>query len=92
MKPITKLLFITGLLALSQTGSAADTAHGKRLQEQNCMSCHDNGVYTRPDRRVTSMEGLQKQVRRCELTLGLKWFEEDIDNVSGYLNEAFYKF
>lgn len=92
MKPLFHLLLITGLLTLTQTGTAADTSHGKSLKQQNCMTCHDDGVYTRKDRRVTTMAGLQKQVRRCEQTLELKWFDEDVDAVAGYLNEAFYKF
>jgi hypothetical protein len=41
---------------------------------------------------VKSRNGLTSQVRRCELSLGLKWFDEDVDNVAGYLNQQFYKF
>ncbi|MCP4450195.1 MAG: cytochrome c, partial [Planctomycetes bacterium] len=36
--------------------------------------------------------GLTSQVQRCELSLGLKWFDEDVDDVAGYLNQQFYKF
>ena len=49
-------------------------------------------MYTRENRKVTTPAGLQKQVRRCEQTLGLQWFDEDIDDVAAYLNESFYKF
>ena len=38
------------------------------------------------------MEALQKQVRRCELNLGLKWFDDDISNVVSYLNDTYYRF
>ncbi|MDH3978924.1 MAG: cytochrome c [Gammaproteobacteria bacterium] len=71
---------------------AEDISHGKKLQQENCMSCHDDGMYTRENRKVTTPDGLQKQVRRCEQTLGLQWFDEDIDAVSDYLNDTFYKF
>ncbi len=71
---------------------AADIARGQSLVQQHCMACHDNGIYTRPNRRVTSLPGLQKQVRRCELSLGLKWFDDDINDVTAYLNDTFYKF
>ena len=71
---------------------AADISHGKSLQQENCMSCHDDGVYTRNDRRITTLDGLSKQVKRCELTLGLQWFDDDINDVTAYLNESFYKF
>lgn len=87
-----QLSLATLLLIPAAQADAADTAHGQALVQQHCMACHDNGVYTRPNRRVTSLDGLQKQVRRCELSLGLKWFDEDINAVTGYLNESFYKF
>ena len=88
------LLPLTAALLLAATGPlmAADTAHGKELKQKNCMGCHEDGVYTRKDRRVTSLAGLEKQVRRCELTLGLQWFDEDVNDVVAYLNQAYYKF
>ena len=89
--PSNSLLFAI-LFAIPVSGMAADTSHGKSLQQENCMACHDDSVYTRNDRRVTTMEGLTKQVKRCELTLGLQWFDEDVNAVAGYLNESFYKF
>ena len=71
---------------------AADISHGKSLQQKNCMGCHDDGMYTRENRRVSSLDGLQKQVERCELSLGLKWFEEDIAAVTEYLNTTYYHY
>lgn len=71
---------------------AADSGHGKQLQQENCMSCHDDGMYTRENRKISTPGGLNNQVRRCESTLGLQWFDEDIDDVSAYLNDSFYKF
>jgi len=56
------------------------------------MSCHDDGMYTREDRRVTTMDALRHQVQRCETNLNLAWFPEDVDAVIEYLNTTFYKF
>jgi cytochrome c553 len=84
----------TGLLTLfiAATGHAAETDKGKDLVEQHCVRCHGSEVYTRNDRRVTTLPGLHKQVQRCEQMLGLTWFDDDIDNVAGYLNQQYYKF
>ena len=92
MKLRPLLILVTLLFLPVMPAGAADLAKGQALVQQHCMACHDNGVYTRPNRRVTSLPGLQKQVRRCELSLGLRWFDEQINNVTGYLNESFYKF
>jgi len=71
---------------------AADAEAGKALTAQHCNRCHDSRMYTRPDRRVKSLQELRTQVRRCELSLGLKWFDQDIDNVAAYLNDTYYQF
>jgi hypothetical protein len=41
---------------------------------------------------VESLDGLERQVRRCETTIGLRWFDEDIQDVVGYLNRHYYRF
>ena len=92
MKTSICFLTTTLMLALSAGATAADIERGKSLKQQHCMTCHDDGVYTRPNRRVTTLAGLKNQVRRCELSLGLKWFDEDIDAVTAYLNQSYYKF
>ena len=81
MKTLITALLTTTVLAASQTVSAIDSNHGKSLQQKNCMSCHDDGVYTREERRVTSMDALRNQVQRCETNLALQWFPEDADAV-----------
>lgn len=90
----TQHVTLLALVLAAGTGPAlaADISHGRELQQENCMSCHDDGMYTRDNRKVTTPDGLNKQVRRCELTLGLQWFDEDVGDVSGYLNDSFYKF
>ena len=89
-------LLMTGLTVCLLTASpsllAIDINHGKQLQQQNCMSCHDDGMYTRENPRVTTHDALHQQVQRCETTLDLKWFPEDVDAVTEYLNQTFYKF
>ncbi|MFN2308602.1 MAG: cytochrome c [Gammaproteobacteria bacterium] len=86
------LYAITVALGWSVTSvSAADLQAGRLLHDEHCMKCHDSGVYTRDDRRVTSLDGLRKQVKRCELSLGLTWFDEQTEDVVQYLNDAYYK-
>lgn len=74
------------------SASAADLSAGKTLHDAHCLKCHDSGVYTRADHRVGSLAGLRKQVIRCEQSLGLAWFDEQIDDVVQYLNTTYYTF
>jgi len=88
---ISILYTLLGILAAYPL-HAADISHGKSLQQKNCMGCHDDGMYTRENRRVSSLDGLEKQVRRCEMALGLKWFDEDVAAVTEYLNTTYYNY
>jgi len=86
------ILAATCLLAAGLQPASVAAETGAQLHDANCTSCHDERVYTREDHRVTSLDGLKKQVQRCELSLGLKWFDEDITAVTNYLNTTYYKF
>jgi len=86
---------ISGLLLLTATQAlqaAPDPDRGKQLHDAHCMQCHDTSVYTRENRRIHDPAGLEKQVRRCELSLGLRWFDEDVKSVVRYLDDSFYRF
>jgi len=87
-----------GLSGLS-VAHAADLKRGKQLLEENCIKCHasmmggdGSKIYTRPDRKVESLEGLNKQVHRCRDSLGVQWPEDQIADVVAYLNKTYYKF
>ena len=86
MKTALLTLVTTGLVMASASLPALDTNHGKSLLQDNCVRCHDDSIYTREERR------LHQQVQRCDANLNLRWFPEDIDAVTEYLNTTFYKF
>ena len=78
---------------------AQDLNKGEVLHRDNCIACHaamtggDGSVlYTRNDRRVTSLELLSKQVNRCQSSLGLGWTAKDIENVQHFLNVNYYHY
>ncbi len=86
------------LLTLPALGQA-EAVDGRSLHESTCMQCHaarfggdGSAIYTRADRRVTSREGLTRQVRRCEQMLGLTWFDDQIEATAEYLNKTYYHF
>jgi hypothetical protein len=90
------------LLTLGLTAGGLQTAAGdppatedggaKPLLDEHCIKCHGSEVYTRPDRKVTTRDGLDRQVRRCETVLQLRWFEDDITEVARYLDRHYYHF
>lgn len=71
---------------------ALDAHPGKILHEANCISCHDAKVYTRPERKVLDYTQLAAQVRRCDANLGSRLFDEDLAQITDYLNQTYYHY
>lgn len=91
--------FAAVLLISATAAGAADVKRGKELHDAHCTSCHigmtggdGSLIYTRKDHRVTSLKALDTQVRRCENSQGLKWFDDELADVIAYLNKTYYKF
>ena len=73
--------------------AAGNEANGKKLfTGSKCNQCHGTEVYTRKDRKVTDLTKLEAQVRRCDSNLNTNWFDDEIIDVTAYLNKQYYKF
>lgn len=84
---------LAALISLGTPAAFAEPSkQAQALYDANCISCHGSEIYTRDPRMVASLDGLERQVQRCESALGLRWFDEDIKDVAAYLNHHFYKF
>ena len=91
-KPMEQVVAPSSPPKATETASAEGVHPGKAIHDANCISCHDSGVYTRADHKMTDLPMLTAQVRRCDANLGTKLFDEDIDKVTAYLNDTYYKF
>lgn len=84
--------------AATESASSAKTAvsienhPGKALHDSNCISCHDSTAYTRKDRKIGDFPKLLAQVKRCDANLGSRLFDEEIDQIADYLNQAYYQY
>ena len=84
------VLLVASLYAVSSP--AADLDNGNDLHFEHCTGCHDSTAYTRADRKVKSLARLGTQVRFCKDNLGLTWFDDEVDDVIGYLNATYYHY
>lgn len=92
VNPTITLLALTIAAASIPVAAADDSVDANTLITENCSSCHGSEIYTRNDRRVTSLDGLHRQVRMCEQNLGLTWFDDQVDEVTALLNKDYYRF
>lgn len=88
----SRTFFVLILPVVSVSSLAANIENGKALHNANCVRCHQAEVYTRENRMVNSYTELYERVRQCEIMAEMAWFEEEIEDVVGYLNEIYYKF
>jgi hypothetical protein len=85
-----KLMPIFVLLLWCGSTRAADIENGNDLHFEHCTGCHDSSVYTRGNRNVRDLAGLGRQVRFCRDTIGVTWFDDEVDDVIEYLNQTYY--
>jgi mono/diheme cytochrome c family protein len=71
---------------------AEDINVGRELHQENCLRCHKSEIYERPDRSVKTLKHLRSQVLFCAVNNDVEWFDEEIDDVTAYLNTSYYLF
>lgn len=79
-----------GLLLVPPVG-AADLERGRLLHGTFCLGCHGDSVAKRENRVARSHAELRRQVARWQGNTGLKWESQDVDDVTAYLNDAYYR-
>ena len=89
----TFLPAVCGLLAAVLIAPAAQAqSRGELLYTTHCIACHTEQMHWRAKRLATDWSSLSKQVRRWQGIAGLGWSEEDIREVTGYVNARFYHY
>ena len=89
---LTLSLILSGAL-ISNSAFAANAANGKALfTNSKCGTCHGNEIYTSKDRKVKDLKALEAAVRLNDSKLNTNWFDEDVKDVTAYLNQQYYKF
>ena len=89
--------FLAIAIAFASLASAAPVhaeslVRGQSLYETKCYECHTRSVHSRASRKAKSFMGIRREVARWEGTLGASWSKEEIDDVTLYLNETYYKY
>ena len=94
------LLLSISSVSLAGPFEGGNKKNGNVLYGENCRSCHDSmfpdgkgdDIYDEDLRKIKSSKALYSMVEFCATNNGLAWFEEEVTDVSKYLNQTFYKF
>jgi mono/diheme cytochrome c family protein len=77
---------------LQAQGTSPTLERGRALYETRCIACHDRSVHRRESRRASDFPALRAQVSRWSETAGGEWKSEEIDAVTAYLNDRYYRY
>lgn len=88
---------VTLLLLAAATGwqnAVADpnAERGAALYENHCRECHESNVHIRNQSKVRSLEELRSQVTRWSVEVKQNWSQEEIADVTGFLNARYYQY
>ena len=81
-----------GFAGLCWAQGPADAERGKILYETRCSACHASSVHQRNARKATSLDSLRAQVLRWSVETGGSWSAGEIDDLTLYLNQRYYRF
>lgn len=98
IRPLAALLAVTGwIVDASAAGTspdavAPDSDRAALLYENHCIGCHDSVLHVRGDRRAQTSADVSAQVARWSSNQGLGWTVEDVEQVTRFLVDRYYRF
>ncbi len=91
-RSLPKALLACALASVPQWASAQGGSRGELLYTTHCVTCHTEQIHWRVKKQATDWNSLKAQVRRWQGNASLGWSDDDVREVSRYLNARFYRF
>ena len=87
---IALLVFIT-ITACSKSSQDDPVVRGEQIHKV-CLPCHNTTLYVSPQRKIKSLPELREEVARWGDYYNPALSQQDVDDVTAYLNAKFYNF
>ena len=78
-------------LLLFAPATYAEFERGQALYENHCRFCHESWAHKHPGSHINSLHALRQRVAAWSVHSGLGWGDEEIDDVTDYLNRHYYQ-
>ncbi len=103
MKPLRFALMALALAAPAVSANPfakGDPVEGRKLHDKACISCHDSmfgagkglKIYDADHRKIRHSFQLRQRIEFCATQNKAGWFDEEVEHVSRWLNDEFYRF
>lgn len=86
------LCLFLGMQASADAQPKQAEPRGKLLYATHCNACHTLKIHWRKQKLAKDWASLKAQVRHWQASIGQSWSEEEITEVSEYLNATQYRF
>jgi mono/diheme cytochrome c family protein len=95
MLTLAAVALVTAAISIALPSAAQrqlPVREGELLYQTHCVACHDKQVHWREKKLVDDWPSLAAEVNRWQVNLGLGCNDETVEEVTRYLNGAFYRF
>lgn len=96
MSLIKRSIFTASIFFAANTFALAEIMpneeRGGLLYSTHCSACHNSTIHWREKKLATDWTSLKAQVKLWQGYNKLRWSEEDIIDVTSYLNTHYYNF
>ena len=86
------LCLLWGMGTVAHAQPEHGESRGELLYATHCSACHTSKIHWREQQLATDWNSLKAQVRRWQSSIELGWSEEEITDVTNYLNAIHYGF
>jgi len=86
---ISSLLLSVSAISLSAAGNPSSGKHLFEEKPSTCLSCHATGAKFN---KASNLQQLEARVRKCDVSAKTNWYDDEIGDVTSYLNQQYYNF
>ena len=91
IKILGSSMSLCAALMLFAPAVCAEFERGQALYENHCQFCHESWAHNREGNRISSIHLLRQSVEAWSVHSGLGWGDDEISDVTDYLNRHFYQ-
>lgn len=85
------MVSLVTVTACTESGQADPVVRGEQIHKV-CLPCHNTTLYVSPQRKIKSLPALHEEVARWGDYYNPALSEQDVEDVTAYLNATFYQF
>ena len=88
---LKKIILLALLIATSSLNAGVEDGE-ELFNDSKCLECHELDHFQHDDKKISNFKKLHTQVEACAISNNAQWFDDEMKDVSYYLNHKYYKY